>query len=359
MNDSPKVSVIIPVYNVEKYLRECLDSVVGQILKDIEIICVDDGSTDGSPGILREYAQADPRIIVITRENRGQSAARNSGLDAAGGEYVTFLDSDDFYVENTLAELFALAGSEKVDMIEFNAFPLFENKELEMRFRDWKTYYVRKHTIDRPVSGLAAMNILTRNSEYRPSVCFRIYRRGFLEENHLRFYEGIIHEDELFTFQCFLLAKHYIKISQQYYGRRVRENSTMTQTESRKNLRGYFLGMVQMLRSLSGVEMAKEEEESVKERMALMWDSVRRLHKELSRDEIMGLLDCGRPDERVLFDIYLKAFPPDHKSLFHSIGLVITYIPRKIGGGIRCCREHGIGYTLRRAKKKITGVFGA
>ena len=92
----PKVSVIIPVYNVEKYLSECLDSVVNQTLKDIEIICVNDGSPDGSAAILEEYAQKDNRIKVITQENRGLSEARNSGLKIASGEYIAFLDSDDY-----------------------------------------------------------------------------------------------------------------------------------------------------------------------------------------------------------------------------------------------------------------------
>ena len=92
----PKVSVIIPVYNVEKYLSECLDSVVNQTLKDIEIICVNDGSPDGSAEILEEYAQKDNRIKVITQENRGVSEARNSGLKIASGEYIAFLDSDDY-----------------------------------------------------------------------------------------------------------------------------------------------------------------------------------------------------------------------------------------------------------------------
>ena len=90
----PKISVIIPVYNVEKYLAECLTSVVNQTFKDIEIICVNDGSTDNSPKILKEFAQKDSRIKIINQENQGLSAARNTGLDVATGEYVSFIDSD-------------------------------------------------------------------------------------------------------------------------------------------------------------------------------------------------------------------------------------------------------------------------
>ena len=97
----PKVSVIIPVYNVEKYLRQCLDSVVNQTLKDIEIICIDDGSTDNSLNILKEYAQKDNRIKIISKKNGGLSSARNAGLKFATGEFVGFVDSDDYIERET------------------------------------------------------------------------------------------------------------------------------------------------------------------------------------------------------------------------------------------------------------------
>lgn len=101
-----KISVIIPVYNVEKYLRQCLDSVINQTLKDIEIICVDDGSTDGSGAILDEYAANDERIKVIHKENGGLGSARNEGLRYVNAEYIFFLDSDDFIIVDTLEKMY-------------------------------------------------------------------------------------------------------------------------------------------------------------------------------------------------------------------------------------------------------------
>lgn len=112
-----KVSVIIPVYNVEKYLRECLDSVVNQTLKDLEIICVDDGSTDGSPAILAEYAAKDPRLTVITQANAGAGAARNRGLDVATGEYLFFFDPDDYAATTMLEKLVARADATNADVV--------------------------------------------------------------------------------------------------------------------------------------------------------------------------------------------------------------------------------------------------
>lgn len=118
----PKVSVIIPVYNTEKYLRECLDSVINQTLTDIEIICVDDGSTDSSPEILAEYAAADSRITVTTHEvNKKQAAARKAGVIQASGKYVLFVDSDDAIALNCCEKAFELAEQKKTDILHFDS----------------------------------------------------------------------------------------------------------------------------------------------------------------------------------------------------------------------------------------------
>lgn len=114
---TPKVSVIIPVYNVEKYLRECLDSVVNQTLKDIEIICVDDGSTDGSPAILAEYAAKDPRVKVITHPHTNAGAARNAGMAVATGEYLGFVDSDDWCELTLFEKVYAKAKVVNADLV--------------------------------------------------------------------------------------------------------------------------------------------------------------------------------------------------------------------------------------------------
>lgn len=100
----PKISVIIPVYNVEKYLRECLNSIVNQTIKDIEIICVDDGSTDGSLDILNEYSSNDDRFTIVIQDNKGPSAARNEGIKLASGDYIAFIDSDDYLFNNDYFE---------------------------------------------------------------------------------------------------------------------------------------------------------------------------------------------------------------------------------------------------------------
>ena len=116
-NISPKVSIIVPIYNVEKYLRQCLDSIVNQTLKDIEIILVDDGSTDSCPSICDEYASKDKRIIVIHKENAGLGAAYNTGLDIAKGDYIGFVESDDFIELNMYEELYNKAVESGVEVV--------------------------------------------------------------------------------------------------------------------------------------------------------------------------------------------------------------------------------------------------
>ncbi len=144
----PLISVIIPVYNVERYLARCLDSVIQNTYRNLEIICVDDGSTDGSPEILRDYAQRDARITVITKENGGVSSARNAGLDRMTGEFVTFIDSDDF-VHPQYFELFIKAEKDtNADMI-IGGFRGVSDQELpvEMDIAEYRLEDIKKVSV--------------------------------------------------------------------------------------------------------------------------------------------------------------------------------------------------------------------
>ena len=113
----PKISVIIPVYNTENYLKECLNSVINQTFKDIEIICVNDGSTDNSLSILEEYARTDSRIKIINQKNQGVSSSRNNGIKSARGEYIMFLDSDDLYKPDLCEKVVEKIDSQSPDIV--------------------------------------------------------------------------------------------------------------------------------------------------------------------------------------------------------------------------------------------------
>ena len=221
-------SIIIPVYNVEQYLRDCLDSVCRQTYSDWEAICVNDGSTDGSAAILEEYAEKDSRFKIISQPNGGLSAARNTGLKAAKWEYVLFLDSDD-WLEPQALEVISKSLSDE-DMLCFSGRRFFES---ERQYHDADQLLVRTYA-----SGMDYYNenaLLSRDFAF-VCVVLRAYKREFLLSHELRFKEGIYHEDNLFTPLVCYYAKKVKVVNECLYDYRVRANS-ITTTGNVKRLR--------------------------------------------------------------------------------------------------------------------------
>lgn len=221
-------SIIIPVYNVEKYLRECLDSVLYQTCVDWEAICVNDGSTDGSDAILEEYSAKDMRFNVINKVNGGLSSARNTGLDAAKGDYVLFLDSDD-WLEKSALEVLA-ANMDNEDMLCFSGRRFFEaDKSFQPSDQLQERHYP---------SGMEYYNdnALQRRDFAFVCVVLRAYKRVYLVKNGLRFKEGIYHEDNLFTPLACYYAHGVRTINECLYDYRVRESS-ITTTENPQRLK--------------------------------------------------------------------------------------------------------------------------
>lgn len=221
-------SIIIPVYNVEAYLRDCLDSVLNQNFADWEAICVNDGSTDGSADILNEYAARESRMKVIAQPNGGLSAARNAGIKAAEGEYVLFLDSDDWLEENALEVMSANLDGE--DMLCFSGRRFFES--------DRASHDADQLKAQTYLSGMDYYNenaLLARDFAF-VCVVLRCYKMEFLLRHSLKFKEGIFHEDNLFTpLACYYAGKVKV-INECLYDYRVRSNS-ITTTVNIKRLR--------------------------------------------------------------------------------------------------------------------------
>lgn len=220
---SPLISVIIPVYNVESYLSECVDSVLRQTCGKFEVILVDDGSTDSCGAICDSYAGSDPRIRVIHQPNGGLSAARNSGLKAARGQYVYFLDSDDYIESHTLEQLTALAEQEQADVVFFDGHVIFDDCEED----DSASRYIRDARYPTE-NGREMLLKLLNNGEYRTAVPLMLLRKAYLEQHDLWFLNGIIHEDELFTFLVYNADGRVCHCHEQLYARRVRPASIMT-----------------------------------------------------------------------------------------------------------------------------------
>ncbi len=173
-----KVSVVIPVYNNEKYLERCIRSVINQSLKEIEIIVVDDGSTDSAPAIMDKLSEEDDRINVIHKENEGYSAAVNKGIDLAKGEYIAIVESDDYCADNMYEELYARAKNTDADVVKCGFY--FHEEETEDReYRQF--YYI---TNEEDVFTVSDYPVIFR---YHASVWAGIYKRDFLNQYHLRF----------------------------------------------------------------------------------------------------------------------------------------------------------------------------
>lgn len=243
----PLVSVIIPVYNVENYLKECLDSVLNQTYKNIEVIVINDGSTDKSLHILEDYSSKFNNIKIIDQENSGQSVARNKGLENAKGKYIYFLDSDDYILPDTLKKLIKKLEMNNLDIIRFAARPFSENinKRIDVLEYDFKDYFEEKRVYNK-------QDFLTRNLKaFSPSPVLYVVKKEVITKNKLLFYPRVIHEDELFTLELFLNINRMMYDSTPYYQRRYRQNSTMTShSNSKKSFDAYFIVLKETIKLL-------------------------------------------------------------------------------------------------------------
>ena len=219
------LSVIIPVYNVENYLNECLDSVTSQTLDDMEIICIDDGSTDNSPDILKEYSKKDKRIKIITKENGGQATARNLGIKEAQGEYIAFVDSDDFIEPTMFEKLYTKAKDNNLD-IAMCKIATYDNQTEEIKDNVW--YYMLGvfRDFEKDIFNHKDTKEFTCHIAVTPYN--KIYKTTLLKENNILFPEGLIFEDEKFFYDTYLRAKRVSIVDEfLYYYRINRKGSTV------------------------------------------------------------------------------------------------------------------------------------
>ncbi len=374
----PAVSVIIPIYNVEQYLRECLDSAVKHTLKNIEIICVDDGSPDNSAQIVMEYAEKYGNIVLIRKENGGLSSARNAGLDVATGRYVYFLDSDDYIDTDMFEPLCAMADEENLDVVYFNAMPFFDSEQIKRSNQNYVDYYTRKHDYSGVRTGQAMFAAMRKNYEFLPAVWSQLYRRSMLEENGIRFYHGILHEDNLFTFQCAILAQRTNYVDKVYYHRRMRGDSIVTAKKSMRNVEGYLVSYAEILAFMHNRQVEEEAFDQISEFLyTSIWGNGRRIFRGLQSSEedarfthgdfcAAHFLDMLKRSGETEFDrSRLKEenakLRKKNQELQKELNSYKAYkskqrrsfVPRKIKGFIQCVRDHGFMYTVRRGFGKI------
>ncbi len=234
----PKVSVIMPVYNTEKYVKEAIQSILDQTLTDLELIVINDGSTDNSLHLIKTIPDA--RIRVLSQENAGQGAARNLGLQHARGEYIYFMDSDDMLDREALWACFQLCEEQRLDFVFFDAH-IFSTEVQDNNLLK-KFNYRRKKSIPYKIStGKEVFKQLLKADEFFSSVCLLFIKKDFLQKKELDFEPDIVHEDELFTSMLYLYAQRITYIPKCFFSRRVRLHSTMTTPYAMRNIRSYFM----------------------------------------------------------------------------------------------------------------------
>ena len=328
----PKLSVIIPVYNAAPYLCACLDSILGQTLREIEVLCVDDGSTDESAAILTECAAKDERVKVFSQANMGQGAARNRALGKATGEYVHFMDADDeLAASNALARLVEEMDQKQLDVLFFDAETRPDQgvviDEDVLRPGD----YIRRHDYTRVQTGRKIFAEMLRQREFTVSPCLMVLRRSFIEVHVLRFpAERIFYEDNIFMTQVVLAAGRVSHRPWRLYVRKVHAGSTVMSQPTLRHLRGYLACYLDVRRLLNKPVWDRPTRTALTERLVQYKLNVRRImdansallvgaESEMSKEELAELLA-------------VRDYP----------------WTEKFANGWRCLRDHGITYTLRR-----------
>lgn len=231
--DEPKVSVVVPIYNVEDYLKQCVTSILQQTHRNIEVILVDDGSTDASPSIVDSFASADRRVKAVHQPNAGSGSARNTGIAAASGEWIFFVDADDFWEGSDCIErcLLAVEGQPAADVLIFDALLYYENPErLEFRDTRWDPDAVGG------ISNQAMLRYMIEHNDVRPSACTKMVRRTFLLDHDLLFKQGL-KTDDIEWFLRFICAPgRYSYLPLDFYRYRQNRLGSTTHSIGRRNV---------------------------------------------------------------------------------------------------------------------------
>ncbi len=235
MNDMPKISIIMPVYNSALFIRQALDSVLKQTFGEFELICVNSASTDNSLEILQEYASKDARIKIIDKTRATQGFDRNYALDFTIGEYILYLDSDDWLKENALELMYNKAASDDVDILIFDAIKYYESNQKFLPYRYTEIFYDEFE--DKVFNPLQAKDFIFSLN----ALPLKIYKKSFLVENDIKYSDHRFVEDSIFFVKAIVCAKRISCLRENIYYYRVREDSaTFTAGENFANIPEVF-----------------------------------------------------------------------------------------------------------------------
>ena len=331
------LSVIIPVYNAAPYLAECLESILAQLPKEAEVICVDDGSTDNSAAILESFARREVRIKILHQANAGQSAARNRGLQQAQGDFIYFADADDALTGNyTFSQLIEVMTRDNLDVLFFDAVTQFDTPELASSSSIRPRWYIRTHQYPFVYTGPDLFTQFIENREFTVVCPLMFLRRTFLYANNLYFQEGIFHEDNIFVLHTILAAQRAGHRAWKFYLRKVHGDSVMTRKPTVRHLRGRLANYQDVVDLLQQTKWSKEVRAALNNRLKLY----------LKR--LVNMLPELLPE-------YENQLTAAERQIAHQVLLSIPKKPSSrakprtfIGRIFKCFHDEGFWYTLKR-----------
>lgn len=377
----PKVSVVIPVYNVEKYLRQCLESVVNQTLRDIEIICVNDGSKDGSLAILEEYAARDSRVSIIDKPNAGYGHSMNKGFDQATGEYIGIIESDDYADLDMFEKLYACAKENDLDVVK-SGFYYYYSKPVETNNPNPIASRITSSRVFCPVEDFKSKMEMVEFFNIKPTIWSAIYRKQFIRDHDIRFNEtpGASYQDASFNFKVWVCAKR-VKLMEECFlhYRQDNEASSINSPGKVYCICDEYNEMARFL-ELHPYEKGKVEPVMIRikydsynwnyERLAepLQAEFIIRFHDDFKEHEVDGTLrkeyfewykwnalqKILKDPERYHGDqVKIRNGEEVKEWVSEPNKITSKLIVRKLIGGYYCLQEHGIRYTWNNLIGKI------
>ena len=297
----PYLSVIVPIYNVEDYLGECIDSILSQTYTDFELILVDDGSTDACPALCDEYAAKDQRIQVIHKENGGLSDARNTGIEAAKGEFLIFLDSDDWWVDGTVLA--------KIADLSVGADVVYFGRKDVSGDEIWEDPVVHRLEKCYP-TGIAFMDdALRARSTFPWLACLYAFNSALLKEQGIRFPVGRVYEDTATTYKVLLAAKKVSVLKENCYCYRQRREGRITGKASLKSMEDRIFASKT---AIADIVQRKNLPESFKKRLlnnfGMGFFEVMRNVLEVERCDRKELFSCLKDEQSMLQYVYVGKF---------------------------------------------------
>ena len=369
----PKVSIVVPIYNVEKYLRQCLDSIANQTLKDIEVICVNDGSKDSSLEIIMEYVNKDPRFKVIDKPNSGYGNSMNRGFDMAEGEYIGIVESDDYAEPDMFEKLYSCAKENDLDACKSGFFFYYSVPE-EKNIPSKIASYIMCKDVFCPTDDFKSLREQIEFFNIKPTIWSAIYKKEFVRENNIRFNEtpGASFQDTSFNFKVWALAKR-VKLLEECFLHYRQDNESSSINSASK--------VFCVCDEYREIEAFLEEHPDKKAKLdivknALKYNTYIWNYERLSEEKALEFLLVASEEFKrdMLSGMCLKEAYPWYKwnnlnfiiedpEEYHKMrqaekkGEVYVREGEKKGNifvrGIRCIKENGLGYTIKRFFLKL------